>query len=53
MKNYTKKIIIAAFAILGELVFALMVMTLLMIIILGNMAGCKDLAEFINLFFQN
>lgn len=53
MKNYTKKLIIAAFAIFGELVLSLMVVALLMIIVLGNMTGCQDLAEFINLFFKN
>lgn len=53
MNNYTKKIIIAAFAIFGEVVFSFLVMAIIMIIIVGNMAGCKDLAEFITLFFKN
>lgn len=53
MNNYTKKIIIAFFAIFGELIFSFLVMALIMIILFGNMAGCKDLAEFINLFFKN
>lgn len=53
MNNYTKKIIIAFFAIFGELILSFLVMALLMIIVLGNMAGCNDLAEFINLFFKN
>lgn len=53
MKKYTKKIIIAAFAIFGEIIFSFLVMAIIIIIIVGNMAGCKDLAEFITLFFKN
>lgn len=53
MSNYSKKLLIAFFAIFGEVILSFLVMAIIMIIIVGNMAGCKDLAEFITLFFKN
>ena len=53
MSNYTKKLIIAFFAIFGEIVFSMLVMFLIMVIVVGNLAGCNDLGEFITLFFKN
>ena len=53
MSNFSKKLLIAFFAIFGEIVFSMLVMFLIMVIVVGNLAGCNDLGEFITLFFKN